>query len=237
MPSLPSVRCNQLNILGGSYPNTTNRLFLKRIDGKNILDQANSNEDNQDGLKALFAVPNSCCHHISVSSHRFVQAFQRLAIVESASVTLANRCARIFKAADNTTVSACDVLSVLSLFAPSSSFPDSSTAADFTAIELAIDTSTNVMDDIGTALAANPARNAVNKAMFKSSLFGQPVPEGDDNFVLNSAATLVFDFTLINYDVSWCTLALLVGPFGRYCLHECHINHAVLCIVTCCTIS
>ena len=136
-----------------------------------------------------------------------MQAYRSLATVEVAGVTLANRCARIFKAADNATVSACDTISVLALFAPDSSFPDTSVAADFVGIETAIDASANVMDDIGTALAANPARNAVNKAMFKSSLFGKPIPESDTEFVLNSAATLVFDFTLINLDVRVATLS------------------------------
>eukprot|EP00045_Choanoeca_perplexa_P017392 m.252050 g.252050 ORF g.252050 m.252050 type:complete len:932 (-) comp17525_c0_seq6:1882-4677(-) len=167
---------------GFGYPNTTNRLFLKRVDGKNILDRSNTNDENKVGLKALLT------------------AYRQMADIEVDGMTLANRCSRVFLADDNTTVSACDTISVLSLFSPGSSFTDDSVPADFAAIELAIDNSANVMDDIVTGLSADPARNAVNKAMFKSDLFGKPLPVSDTDFTLNSAATLVLAFTLINFD-------------------------------------
>ena len=50
------VACHLLSCDIPSYPNTTNRLFLKRVDGKNILDRANTNTENQAGLKGLLEV-------------------------------------------------------------------------------------------------------------------------------------------------------------------------------------
>jgi hypothetical protein len=55
-----------------------------------------------------------------------------------------------------------------------------------------------------------------------SNLFGQPVPEGDANFVLNSAATLVFDFTLINFDARQRVLLTNIATPIRVLWQSCH---------------